>query len=67
MSYALDFMYTGKYVLPGGDTVPANDFCNHYRAAFEQDSPLRARITKRKCRYVGKTLALWHLLPHVRV
>lgn len=67
MSYALDFMYTGEYILPGGVIVPPNDYCNHYRAAFEQNSPLRARITKRKCRYVGKTVASGYLLPHVHI
>lgn len=67
MNYTLDFMYTDKYVLPGGDIMSQNNFCNHYHAAFELSSPLRARITKRKCRYFGKPLVSWHLLPHTCV
>lgn len=59
-------MYTGKYILPLGDSIPLTGFCNHDRASFERDL-IRARILKRKCAAAGKVLAPAHLLPHIHI
>jgi hypothetical protein len=67
MKYALDFMYTYKYTIPGGEIVSSTDFCNHDHALCEPDAPMRARIFKRKCKAAGQTLAPSHLLPHIHV
>lgn len=67
MEWILDFIYTGKYTLPGGTIVPSTGYCNHMLAAIRNGPPSASRIFKVKCAAAGKDLRPSHLLPHVRL